>query len=84
MNYNPPDGSERWLRENDPNFRKGEYPYLSQRQFDYRIRKETSVNPNTLDNVDFSVVRSGNTGTKKHLQMFQKDRHRRGQRDTEL
>ena len=84
MHYNAPDTAEKWLRKNDSSFRKGEYPYLSQRQFDYRSKRETFVNPQTIDNVDFSVIRSGVNGTKKQLQMFQKDRHRRGQRDVEL
>ena len=84
MEYNKADEAERWLRTNDPDFGKGEKPYLSQRRIDYRNVKETSINPNTIDNVDFSVANSGNYGTKKQINAFQKDRHRRGQRDTEL
>lgn len=84
MDYTSPDDTERWLRKNDPNFGKGEYPFLSQRQVDYRCKKETSVNPHIIDNIDFSNALNGNQGTKKQIQAFQKDRHRRGQRDTEL
>ena len=84
MNYIPPDEAERWLRDNDPDFGKGEKPYLSQRQTGYRNRKETPVKPTTIDRVDFSAVNSGNYGTKGQLGIFQKDRHRRGQRDTEV
>ena len=83
MDYNKADEAERWLRINDPDFGKGENPYLSQRQLDYRNVKETSMNPHVIDNVDFSVTRSGNYGTKNQIPAFQKDRHRRGQRDTE-
>ena len=83
IKYNSPDEAERWLRANDGRFGKGEHPYLSQRQFDYRAKRETFVNPQIIDNVDFSVIRGGVSGTKKQLQMFQKDRHRKGQRDTE-
>ena len=84
MDYTMPDEAQRWLRENDPDFGGGEYPYLSQWQIDHRQRKETPTNPYTIDNVDFSAARSGNYGTKKQLQVFQKDRHRKGQRDTEI
>lgn len=84
MDYTKADEAERWLRENDPDFGDGEYPYLSQWKFDHRRVKETPINPYTIDNVDFSVARTGNYGTKKQIHAFQKDRHRRGQRDTEL
>ena len=84
MEYTIPDDTERWLRTNDPEFGDGEYPYLSQWQIGHRAKKETPTKPYTLDNVDFSVARSGNYGTKNQIRAFQKDRHRRGQRDTEL
>ncbi len=83
MDYIPADEAERWLRENDPDFGKGEKPYLSQRQTGYRNRKETSVKPTTIDRVNFSDVNSGNHGTKGQLRVLQKDRHKRGQRDTD-
>ena len=83
MDYTLPDDAEGWLRANDPEFGKGENPYLSQWQLDHRCKKETPVNPHVIDNVDFSVTRSGNYGTKNQIPAFQKDRHRRGQRDTE-
>jgi hypothetical protein len=77
MDYIPPDKAERWLRENDPDFGKGERPYLSQFQIGYRGRKETPVNPNTIDRVDFSGANTGNYGTKGQLRILQKDRHKR-------
>jgi len=83
MNYIAPDSAERWLKGNDPDFGNGEKPYLSQRQIGYRNRKETSVKPTTIDRVDFSDVNSGNYGTKGQLRIMQKDRHKRGQRDTD-
>jgi len=84
MNYTMPDDAERWLRENDPNFGDGEYPYLSQWQTDERRRRETSVKPHTIDQVNFLQGDDGNYGTRGQLRIFQKDRHRRGQKDTEL
>jgi len=84
MNYIPPDEAEKWLRENDPDFGRGEKPYLSQRQTSYRGRKETPVKPTTIDRVDFSGANNGNYGTRGQLRIFQKDRHKRGQRDTEI
>jgi len=84
MAYQKPDDAEQWLREHDPEFGKGEYPYLSERQVGIRKVKETSVRPNTMDRVDFSNVNTGNYGTRGQIRIFQKDRHRRGQRDTEI
>jgi hypothetical protein len=82
--YTPPDETEKWLRENDTNFGDGEYPYLSQRQIGERLRKETPVRPYTIDQVDFTKTGDGNYSSKGQLRLFQKDRHRKGQRDTEL
>jgi hypothetical protein len=84
MSYSFPDEVERNLRELDSKFGEGEYPYLSQRQADYRNQKEISVNPATLDGLDFVGNRDGNYGTKGQARIFQKDRHKRGQRDTEI
>jgi len=78
------DVAEKWLRENDPEFGKGEYPYLSKRQLKYRRNKETPVDPFVMDSLDFSAVRDGNYGTKGHLNTIKKDRHKQGQRDTDL
>ena len=78
------DEAEKWLEENDPQYREGEYPYLSDSQMEYRNRKEISVDPMIMDSIDFSVVRNGNYGTKGHLSTIKKDRHKRGQKDTDL
>ena len=83
MTYTIPDEAEKWLRINDPAFGKGEYPYLSLRQQVLRQRKETSVNPTTIDQVDFTVLRDGNHRTIKRVPILRKDRHQRGQRPTE-
>ncbi len=83
MNYIPPDDTEKWLRQNDPDFGKGEYPYHSQRQVGIRGRKETAVKPATIDRVNFADVNNGNYGTRGQLGIFQKDRHKRGQKDTD-
>ena len=79
MSYTMPDEAEKWLREHDKDFGDGEYPYLSQRQFRLRQKKETSVNPVTIDPVDFSVLRDGNHRTVKRVPILRKDRHQRGQ-----
>jgi hypothetical protein len=83
MTYEIPDEAECWLRINDPDFGKGEYPYLSLRQELLRRRKETSVNPTTVDQVDFTVLREGNYRSVKCIPILRKDRHQRGQRPTE-
>lgn len=88
MDYNTPDNAERWLKVNDDMFGKGEYSYLSQWQLEHprspRRKKEVLVNPNIIDSIDFSVVRNGNYGTKGHLSTMKKDRHKQGQKDTDL
>ena len=84
MTYRMPDDAEKWLRENDPDFGKGEHPYHSRRQTGHRYQKEITVDPQILDGADFSVLSDNNFGTRGTLPMFQKDRHRRGQRDTEI
>ena len=78
------DMAEKWLRENDPAFGKGEYPYLSARQERHRRNKETPVDPLIMDSIDFSVARDGNYGTCGHLSTIKKDRHKQGQKDTDL
>ena len=78
------DEAEKWLRENDPGFGKGEHPYLSKRQLKYRRNKEISVDPVVMDSIDFTVARDGNYGTKGHLSTIKKDRHKQGQLDTDL
>ena len=83
MTYITPDEAEKWLRTHDPDFGKGDYPYLSLKQQTLRQRKETSVNPNTIDQVDFTVLRDGNYGTVRRLPVLRKDRHQKGQRPTE-
>ena len=84
MDYDLPDEAEKWLRENDPDFGQGEKPYLSQWQADFRNRKEASTKPVMLDGLDYTGSRCGNYGTRGQARAFQKDRHKRGQKDTEL
>ena len=84
MDYKSPDEAEKWLRENDPNFGKGERPYLSQWQVNERKRKEFPYEPKVIDEVDFGSVRIGNYGTIHQKRMLQKDRHKRGHRDSSI
>lgn len=78
------DMAEKWLRDNDPDFGKGERCYLSARQERYRCHKEIPVDPIVMDSIDFSVARDGNYGTRGHLSTIKKDRHKQGQKDTDL
>ena len=72
------DEAEKWLQENDTNYRQGEYPYLSERQMKYRNCKELSAS-HIIDEMDFRVVMNSNYGSRGHLSGIKKDRHKQGQ-----